>query len=51
MNIRYPNITAASPMEQLEQIRGYLFQLVEQLNMEEDAPHGAEQRFHCGRDG
>jgi hypothetical protein len=31
-NIRYPNITASTPMEQLVQIKSYLHQLVEQLN-------------------
>lgn len=32
MNIRFPNITAASEAEQINQIKSYLHQLVEQLN-------------------
>lgn len=32
MNLRYPNITGGSEREQVAQIRGYLHQLVEQLN-------------------
>lgn len=32
VNIRYPNITASTPTEQLAQIRSYLHQLVEELN-------------------
>lgn len=32
VNIRYPNITAASEREQLAQIKSYLHQLVDQLN-------------------
>lgn len=31
-NIRYPNITGSTEKEQLTQIRGYLYQLVEHLN-------------------
>ena len=34
MKIRYPNIKPGNEREQVEQIRSYLFQLVEQLNME-----------------
>ena len=32
MNIRFPNITAAKESEQINQIKSYLHQLVEQLN-------------------
>ena len=32
VNIRYPNITAASEREQLAQLKSYLHQLVDQLN-------------------
>ena len=32
MNIRFPNITAATEKEQINQIKSYLHQLVEQLN-------------------
>ena len=32
MNFRYPNITGGSDKEQLEQIKRYLRQLVDQLN-------------------
>lgn len=32
MNIRYPNITGLSEKEQLQQIKSYLWQLVDQLN-------------------
>lgn len=31
-NIRYPNITGSTPTDQLTQIKGYLYQLVDQLN-------------------
>ncbi len=34
MNLQYPNITGKDSREQLEQIRSYLFQLVQQLNIE-----------------
>lgn len=34
VNIRYPNITAGSEREQIAQIKSYLHQLVEQLNIE-----------------
>lgn len=34
MNIRYPNIGSGSAAQQIEQIRGFLYQLVEQLNTE-----------------
>lgn len=34
INIRYPNITGISEREQLAQIKSYLYQLVEQLNIE-----------------
>lgn len=33
MNIRYPNITAASDREKLAQVQSYLHQLVDQLNI------------------
>ena len=32
VNIRYPNITSLSEKEQIEQIKSYLIQLVDQLN-------------------
>ena len=32
MNIRFPNITAVTPAEQITQIKSYLHQLVQQLN-------------------
>lgn len=32
VNLRYPNITAGTPQEQISQIKSYLHQLVEQLN-------------------
>lgn len=32
INIRYPNISAVTPTEQLNQVKSYLHQLVEQLN-------------------
>ncbi len=44
MNIRYPNITNAAPSEQLAQIKGYLYQLVEQLNMETNSGLPEENR-------
>ena len=34
MNIRYPNITGKTPIEQIDQLRRFLHQLVEQLNMQ-----------------
>lgn len=37
MNWNYPNISNGPPAEQLKEIRGFLFQLIEQLNMEADA--------------
>ena len=37
MNLRYPNITGKTPMEQIDQLRGFLYQLVEQLNLQEDS--------------
>ena len=36
MNIRYPNITGKTPVEQIEQLRRFLYTLVEQLNMQEE---------------
>ena len=32
-DIRYPNITGATEAEQLQQVRSYLYQMVDQLNM------------------
>ena len=32
MGLRYPNITGEDPQKQLEQMKSYLFQLVDQLN-------------------
>lgn len=31
--LRYPNITGEDPRQQLQQLKRYLFQLVDQLNM------------------
>ncbi len=33
MNLRYPNITGHTTAEQVNQLRGYLYQLVEELNL------------------
>lgn len=46
MNLRYPNITGKTPMEQIDQLRGYLYNLVEQLNME-----GAEKLAVAQKNG
>ena len=35
MTIQYPNITAGTPQEQIAQLRTFLFQLVEQLNVQQ----------------
>lgn len=35
MNLRYPNITASDPVTQMVQLRAWLHQLVDQLNMAE----------------
>lgn len=35
MNFRYPNITAGSQEEQIYQLKGFLYNLVEQLNLQE----------------
>lgn len=32
MELRYPNITGEDPRQQLQQLKSYLFQLVDQLN-------------------
>ena len=32
MGLRYPNITGEDPRKQLEQMKSYLFPLVDQLN-------------------
>ena len=32
MGLRYPNITGEDPRKQLEQMKSYLFQLVDQQN-------------------
>ena len=32
MGFRYPNITGDDPRKKLEQLKSYLFQLVDQLN-------------------
>lgn len=37
MNIRYPSITGKTPVEQIEQLRSFLYQLVEQLNLQESS--------------
>lgn len=31
-NLPYPNITGGTPQEQVQQLRSYLYQLVDQLN-------------------
>lgn len=43
MNIRYPQITARSEAEQLAQVKSYLYQLVEQLNMTVGTMGGGSQ--------
>lgn len=35
MNLRYPNITGKTPLEQISQLRSFLYQLVDQLNVGE----------------
>lgn len=37
MNIRYPNITGQTPDEQIRQLKSYLYQLVEELNLQESS--------------
>lgn len=32
MNLQYPSITATTPQGQVEQLKSYLYQLVDQLN-------------------
>ena len=36
MKLQYPNITAGAPAEQIEQIKRYLYQLVEQMNVQDN---------------
>ena len=36
MNLRYPNITGKTPLEQISQLRSFLYQLVDQLNVWEN---------------
>ena len=43
LNLRYPNITAGSPQEQISQIKSYLHQLVEQLNYALPSTGGTSQ--------
>ena len=31
-NLRYPNITGRTPEEQIDQLKRYLYQLIDQLN-------------------
>lgn len=40
MNIQYPKIDGGTPAQQLTQIRSYLYQLVQQLNMEAETAAG-----------
>lgn len=46
-HLRLPNITASSETEQLQQIKSYLYQLVQELNWAlsalEDAKHQGEE--------
>ena len=35
MNLRYPNITGGTPAEQILQLKGFLYNLVEELNLQE----------------
>lgn len=44
MNLRYPNITGKTPVEQICQLRGFLIQLVDQLNIEENSRASAVQQ-------
>ena len=44
MNLQYPNITGKTPVEQIIQLRGFLIQLVDQLNIEENSRAAAVQR-------
>ena len=39
MNLRYPNITGKTPEEQVNQIRSFLYNLVEELNLQESNDH------------
>lgn len=45
MEFRYPNITGEDPRQQLQQLKRYLFQLVDQLN------YALEQLERSVRDG
>lgn len=56
MNFRYPNITAGSPAEQIHQLKGFLYNLVEQLNLQEGGgnsprPAGTPLAREGGKDG
>lgn len=56
MNFRYPNITAGSPAEQIRQLKGFLYNLVEQLNLQEGgssspSPAGTSLARKGGKDG
>lgn len=35
MNLKYPNITGKTPVEQIVQLKSFLYQLVEELNLQE----------------
>lgn len=47
MNVQYPKITGQSSEEQLKQIRSYLYQLAEQLNMETGSNNGERISLHA----
>lgn len=44
MNIRYPNITGKTPAEQISQLRSFLYQLVDQLNIQESSTVESQTR-------
>ena len=44
MNLQYPNITGKTPVEQIFQLRSFLIQLVDQLNIEESSGETAAQQ-------
>ena len=51
MNFRYPNITGRTEREQLDQMKSYLHQMVEQLNYAQQNQSGTGQAGADGKDG
>lgn len=51
VNFRYPNITGRTEREQLDQMKSYLHQMVEQLNFAMQGQGGTRQAGTDGRDG